>query len=88
MFLVLVIYNQLTKEVLTICTNHFIFLSRYENGDSMQRELTYLRQQVEFLKKLSELDNGKKTEDLIMDKSSAKYERTLSNCRCFQIRLL
>lgn len=27
---------------------------------SMQRELTYLRQQVEFLKKITELDNGKK----------------------------
>lgn len=27
---------------------------------AMQRELTYLRQQVEFLKKITELDNGKK----------------------------
>lgn len=27
---------------------------------AMQREIAYLRQQVEFLKKISELDNGKK----------------------------
>ena len=27
---------------------------------AMQRELTYLRQQVEFLKKITELDNDKK----------------------------
>ena len=29
---------------------------------SMQRELTYLRQQVEFLKKISQLDTTKKSE--------------------------
>lgn len=27
---------------------------------AMQREIAYLRQQVDFLKKLTELDNGKK----------------------------